>query len=157
MAQAMNRRLTATGFEVRTPHEMMRVVTEDQSEQIMIVVRRRAAALALAITAMAGLDFAADGAALRLIVPGTASAQTAQSAGIFQRAQPILADHLGVDAAAITPDVRLVEDLGADELDLIELVIAMEEEFGVEIGDEQIEAIVSVGDMLDAVQASGGR
>ena len=58
---------------------------------------------------------------------------------IEERVKEIIADRLGVDPEEVTPDASFVEDLGADSLDTVELVMALEEEFGVEIPDEDAE------------------
>lgn len=57
----------------------------------------------------------------------------------------IIADQLGVDAAECKPEARLLEDLGADSLDVVELIMAVEEEFGIEIPDEDAENLTTVG------------
>jgi len=91
-----------------------------------------------------------------VLFAGQAAAQIVPAA-TFERVQSIIAEHLDVDRAAVTPDADIFLDLGADDLDLIELVMAMEEEFGVELSDDQVEGIVTVGDLAAAVQAGGGR
>jgi acyl carrier protein len=73
---------------------------------------------------------------------------------MLERARGIISDLLGVDPSQIAAETRFVEDLNADELDLLEVAMAMEEEFGVEISDEKIEAITTVGDL---VAAAAGR
>jgi acyl carrier protein len=65
----------------------------------------------------------------------------------------IVADKLGVDRAEVTPDAVFIDDLGADSLDLVELIMAMEEEFGFEIGDEEAEKLRTVGDVINFVKA----
>lgn len=64
------------------------------------------------------------------------------------KVKEIIVDQLGVDADEITPDASFVEDLGADSLDTVELVMAFEEEFDVEIPDEDAEKIRTVGDAV---------
>lgn len=66
----------------------------------------------------------------------------------FEKVRDIIAKHLDLDAANIHEDSRLVEDLNADSLDLVELVMDMEEEFEVQIPDEQLPKIKTVGDIL---------
>ncbi len=61
----------------------------------------------------------------------------------------IIVQQLGVDADKVTPDASFVDDLGADSLDVVELVMAFEEEFGVEIPDEAAEKIATVKDAID--------
>jgi len=63
---------------------------------------------------------------------------------------------LGVDAEKVTPTASFVDDLGADSLDVVELVMAFEEEFGVEIPDEAAEKIATVKDAIDYLQANLG-
>ncbi len=65
-----------------------------------------------------------------------------------ERVKNILVDQLGVERQNIKPNASLVDDLGADSLDIVELVMAMEEEFGLEIPDEQAEKIKTVGDVI---------
>ena len=63
-----------------------------------------------------------------------------------------LVDQFGVNEADITPDTSLTEDLGADSLDLVELIMAMEQEFDIEIPDEDVEDIKTVGDAVNYVK-----
>ena len=65
----------------------------------------------------------------------------------------IIVDQLGVSADEVKPEASFIEDLGADSLDLTELIMAMEEEFGVEIGDEDAQKILKVKDAIDYVAA----
>lgn len=64
----------------------------------------------------------------------------------------IIAEQLGINADEVIPDAALIEDMGADSLDIVELVMAMEEEFGMEIPDEDAEKIVTVQDIIDYVK-----
>jgi acyl carrier protein len=66
-----------------------------------------------------------------------------------ERLKKIIADQLSVDEADVTPDAHFVEDLNADSLDLVELVMAIEEEFGVKIPDEDVDKIQTVQDAID--------
>ncbi|MCS6875263.1 MAG: acyl carrier protein [Aquificaceae bacterium] len=66
-----------------------------------------------------------------------------------QRIREIIADQLGVEVDKLNPNARFVEDLGADSLDVVELVMAFEEEFGIEIPDEDAEKIRTVGDVFN--------
>lgn len=68
------------------------------------------------------------------------------------RIKQIIVDELGVDEAEVTPNARFIDDLGADSLDLVELVMRFEEEFGIEIPDEDAEKIQSVGDAYSYVE-----
>ncbi len=72
---------------------------------------------------------------------------------IEERVKEIIADRLGVDPEEVTPDASFVEDLGADSLDTVELVMALEEEFGVEIPDEDAEKIQKVGDAIEYIKS----
>lgn len=67
---------------------------------------------------------------------------------IFEKIKEIIAEELNVDAAEITMETRLAEDLGADSLDAVELIMAIEDEFGVEVDDESAQSIRSVGDIV---------
>ncbi len=71
---------------------------------------------------------------------------------IEQKVKEIIADRLGVDPDEVTPEASFVEDLGADSLDTVELVMALEEEFGIEIPDEDAEKIQTVGDAIEYIQ-----
>ena len=73
------------------------------------------------------------------------------------RVKKIVVEHLNVDAEKVTDKASFIEDLGADSLDTVELVMAFEEEFGIEIPDDAAESIVTVGDAvkyIDKAQAS---
>jgi acyl carrier protein len=65
----------------------------------------------------------------------------------------IIVDKLGVERAEVTPEAVFVDDLGADSLDLVELIMAMEEEFGMEIADEDAEKLRTVQDVISFVTA----
>ncbi len=69
--------------------------------------------------------------------------------GLEARVRKIIADRLQVDAESVTPSASFVEDLGADSLDLVELVMAFEEEFSVEIPDQDAENMKTVGSAID--------
>lgn len=66
----------------------------------------------------------------------------------FERVKKILTEHLGVDASKVTPHARIADDLGADSLDMVELVMAFEEEFGKEVPDAKAEKIITVADAV---------
>lgn len=70
---------------------------------------------------------------------------------VTERVKKIVIEHLGVDAAKVTENASFIDDLGADSLDTVELVMAFEEEFGVEIPDEAAEKIVTVKDAIDFI------
>ena len=65
-----------------------------------------------------------------------------------------MVDQLGVNADQITPEAKFIEDLGADSLDTVELVMALEEEFGNEIPDEEAEKLTTVGDVIQYIEAA---
>lgn len=74
---------------------------------------------------------------------------------MFEKIQEIIAEQLGVDAADIQAQSRFKEDLDEDSLDLFEMVMAMEEEFGVEIPSEDLEKLASVQDVMDYITEKG--
>ena len=63
----------------------------------------------------------------------------------------IVIDKLGVDANKVTPEAKFIDDLGADSLDTVELIMQFEEEFGIEIPDEEAERLLSVGQAVDYI------
>ena len=69
-----------------------------------------------------------------------------------QRVKDIIVEQLGVKPEQVVPEAKFIEDLGADSLDTVELVMALEEEFGVEVPDEQAEKLHSVGDVLKYIE-----
>ncbi len=74
-------------------------------------------------------------------------------AEIAARVVRIVSGHLGIDPSVVTPEASLIDDLGADSLDTVELVIAFEAAFALEIPQEDIEAIRTVRDAIDYVEA----
>jgi len=70
----------------------------------------------------------------------------------FDRVKGIIVELLGVDASKVTPEARFREDLEADSLDLVELIMAFEEEFGGEISDEDAQTITTVGQAVTYVE-----
>jgi acyl carrier protein len=71
---------------------------------------------------------------------------------IEEKVKQIIIEQLGVNAEQVTPDASFVEDLGADSLDTVELVMAFEEEFSVEVPDEDAETLKSVGDVIKYIE-----
>ena len=65
----------------------------------------------------------------------------------FEKIKAIIVEQLGIDEAEVVPTAHFIDDLGADSLDTVELVMALEEEFGIEISDEDAEKIQTVGDV----------
>ena len=68
-----------------------------------------------------------------------------------QEIKHVIATQLGVDPVAVTPNASFIDDLGADSLDIVELVMAMEEKFGIEIPDEEAEKILTVQDAINYI------
>lgn len=73
-----------------------------------------------------------------------------------ERVKKIVVEHLGVEADKVTMDASFIDDLGADSLDIVELVMAFEEEFGVEIPDDAAEKITTVGDAVRYIDEHKG-
>ena len=71
---------------------------------------------------------------------------------ISNKVKKIVADHLGIDEAKVTEESSFIDDLGADSLDTVELVMAFEEEFGSEISDSDAEKILTVGDAVKFIE-----
>ena len=72
----------------------------------------------------------------------------------LEKVQAIVVEHLGVEADKVTASASFIEDLGADSLDTVELVMAFEEEFGIEIPDDAAETILSVGDAFNFIDSA---
>ena len=71
---------------------------------------------------------------------------------IQEKVTEIIVEQLGVSADQVAPESKMIEDLGADSLDAVELVMAVEEEFGIEVPDEEAEKLISVGDIIAHVE-----
>ncbi len=71
---------------------------------------------------------------------------------LFETIQAVIAEQLNIDASQVTPEAKLVKDLGVDSLDIVELIMALEERFNIEISDEQAEKIVNVGDVMRYIE-----
>jgi acyl carrier protein len=76
---------------------------------------------------------------------------------VEQRVKEIIVEQLGVEATQVTENAKFVEDLGADSLDTVELVMALEEEFSIEIPDEDAEKITTVGDAVSYITEHGSK
>tara|TARA_Y100000590_G_scaffold464384_1_gene633692 strand:+ start:2495 stop:2734 length:240 start_codon:yes stop_codon:yes gene_type:complete len=72
---------------------------------------------------------------------------------ITQKVKKMVAEHLGVEEAKVTEEANFIDDLGADSLDTVELVMAFEEEFGSEISDSEAEKILTVGDAIKFIES----
>lgn len=73
-------------------------------------------------------------------------------ADLLDKVKAIIVEQLGVDESEVSPEAHFIDDLGADSLDTVELVMALEEEFGVEISDEDAEKIQTVGDVIKYIE-----
>src|SRR5213593_2717095 len=71
---------------------------------------------------------------------------------IEEKVKDIIVEQLGVNPEQVTPEASFIEDLGADSLDIVELVMAFEEEFGVEVPDEDAEKLQTVGDVIRYIE-----
>ena len=67
--------------------------------------------------------------------------------GLIERVRRLVSDQLGVDPSEMKPDANILDDLGADSLDVVELVMAIEEAFDIEVPDEDVEGMRTIGDM----------
>ena len=71
---------------------------------------------------------------------------------IFEKVKKIIVEQLGVAETSVTMEASFIDDLGADSLDIVELVMALEEEFDIEIPDADAEKVVTVGDVVDYIK-----
>ena len=71
---------------------------------------------------------------------------------VFEKVKAIIVEQLGVSEPAVTMDASFIDDLGADSLDIVELVMALEEEFDLEIPDADAEKVVTVGDVVEYIK-----
>ncbi|MCJ7498419.1 MAG: acyl carrier protein [candidate division Zixibacteria bacterium] len=78
-------------------------------------------------------------------------------ASIEEKIKEIIVEQLGVDPVQVTPEASFVNDLGADSLDTVELVMALEEEFNLEIPDEEAEKISTVGQAIEYIRANSAK
>lgn len=72
---------------------------------------------------------------------------------IFDKITEILAEQLAADKDTMTNDTKIAEDLGADSLDLVDLLMSIEDEFGIEIPDEEVENLKTIGDVVNYISA----
>jgi acyl carrier protein len=79
-----------------------------------------------------------------------------EQGSIEDRMKHIISEQLGVPEAEVTPEASFEEDLNADSLDLVELIMQLEEDFHIEISEEEAEKIRTVGDAIDYVKEHGG-
>ena len=71
---------------------------------------------------------------------------------IFEKVKKVIMEQLGVSDSAITLEASFIDDLGADSLDIVELILALEEEFDIEIPDNDAEKVATVGDVVDYIK-----
>lgn len=71
---------------------------------------------------------------------------------IESKVKDIIVEQLGVNADQVAPEAKFIEDLGADSLDTVELIMALEEEFNIEVPDEEAEKLISVGDVIKYIE-----
>lgn len=71
---------------------------------------------------------------------------------IFEKVKSIIAEQLGIDEEGVTTQSSFIDDLGADSLDIVELIMSLEEEFDIEIPDEEAEKILTVGEAVKYIQ-----
>ena len=77
-------------------------------------------------------------------------------ADTYERLKKIVVEQLGVDESDVKPEASFVDDLNADSLDLVELIMSLEEEFGMEISDEEAEKIKTVSDAMEYIEEKTG-
>jgi len=80
----------------------------------------------------------------------------AETGAIDEKLRKIIADQLGVEEEKVTPDAHFIEDLNADSLDLVELIMAIEEEYGIEISDEDANQLTTVGSAQEYIHEHQG-
>lgn len=119
---------------------------------------RTIAAAILAVLAGFALPAVAGTAAGPAVKPHPLAAGTTTGATIvadaeaLERLRQIIVDLIGVNPAEVTAETRLSDDLGMDELDLVELVIAVEDEFGITVSDDTAESLRTVGDFVVVIE-----
>ena len=77
---------------------------------------------------------------------------TMSSEEVFEKVKAIIVEQLGVTETTVTMEASFIDDLGADSLDIVELIMALEEEFDIEIPDADAEKVVTVGDVVDYIK-----
>jgi acyl carrier protein len=101
-----------------------------------------------------------ESATCRVVTAGLVRAkiktEEASMSETADRVKKIVVEHLGVEADKVTEDASFIDDLGADSLDIVELVMAFEEEFGVEIPDDAAEKITTVRDAIEYIDQNKG-
>lgn len=79
----------------------------------------------------------------------------ANKENLFEKVKAIIVDQLGVEEEEVTLESSFIEDLGADSLDIVELIMALEEEFEIEVPDEDAEKLTTVGSAVEYIKAQG--
>lgn len=95
------------------------------------------------------------GSGRSLIESNKVKERDTMSSKLEDRVKEIIVEQLGVNAEQVTPEASFIDDLGADSLDTVELIMAFEEEFGAEIPDEEAEKLTSVGKVLEYLSGKG--
>ena len=98
-----------------------------------------------------------DQSGLGEVWPHQGSQRIIKMSDVAERVKKIVVEHLGVEADKVVENANFIDDLGADSLDTVELVMAFEEEFGVEIPDDQAETIVTVGDAVKFLEKNAAK
>lgn len=75
---------------------------------------------------------------------------------MFEKMKPVIAEQLGVDIDKITPEASFIDDLGADSLDMVELILAIEEEYGFEVSEDDAAKISTVGEACEYIKKAIG-
>ncbi len=75
---------------------------------------------------------------------------------MFEKIRPVIAEQLGVDIEKVTPEASFIDDLGADSLDMVELILAIEEEYGFEVSEEDATKITTVGEAAEYIKNAIG-
>lgn len=71
---------------------------------------------------------------------------------VFEKVRKLIVEKIGIEKDAVTLDASFIEDLGCDSLDVVELVMTLEEEFNIEVPDEELEKLVTVGDVVEYIE-----
>lgn len=86
------------------------------------------------------------------MIQGNRGGEHVAGEGIFEKIKEIIVDQLGVEDDEVTLEASFIDDLGADSLEIVELIMALEEEFGIAIPDEDVEKITTVGHAVEYIK-----